>query len=426
MSHSSFMDKLLDGVEVEWKALDDVIASLKTGLNPRQNFQLNTSDAEFYYVTVREIQNGNVVFLDKTDRVNKNALALINNRSNLEAGDILFSGTGTVGRTAVIETTPKNWNIKEGVYVIKPIHKVVDSRYLSHLLNSQEIVKEYSKKIVGSPVVSLPMSEFKKLQIPIPCPENPKKSLEIQAEIVRILDAFTSLTAELTAELITRKKQYNYYRDQLLSFEESEVEWRTLPEMALDFGRGKSKHRPRNDEKLYGGDIPFIQTGDIRSASHIIMQYSQTYSEFGLKQSKLWPKGTLCITIAANIAETSILGFDACFPDSVIGFVADPQKTCADYVEYLLQSTKSKLEEKGKEKSSAQSNINLDTFQQLKLPFPSLAEQARIVAILDKFDALTNSISEGLPREIELRQKQYEYYRDLLLSFPKEEPACLT
>ena len=200
-----------------------------------------------------------------------------------------------------------------------------------------------------------------------------------------------------------------------------EVEWKTLPEMALDFGRGKSKHRPRNDQRLYGGDIPFIQTGDIRNASHIIMKYSQTYSALGLKQSKLWPKGTLCITIAANIAETSILGFDACFPDSVIGFVADPEKTSAGYVEYLLQSTKNELEEKGREKSSAQSNINLATFIQLKLPFPSLAEQARIVAILDKFEALANSIKEGLPREIALRQQQYEYYRDLLLSFPKPD-----
>lgn len=197
------------------------------------------------------------------------------------------------------------------------------------------------------------------------------------------------------------------------------MEWKTLPEMALEFGRGKSKHRPRNDKRLYGGDVPFVQTGDIRGASHIIMQYRQTYSEFGLRQSKLWPKKTLCITIAANIAETSILGFDACFPDSVIGFVADPQKTSSSYVEYLLQSTKKKLEEKGKEKSSAQSNINLATFEQLKLPFPSLAEQNRIVAILDKFDALTNSLTEGLPREIALRQQQYAYYRDLLLSFPK-------
>jgi type I restriction enzyme S subunit len=140
-----------------------------------------------------------------------------------------------------------------------------------------------------------------------------------------------------------------------------------------------------------------------------------------LKQSKLWPKGTLCITIAANIAETTILGFDACFPDSVIGFVADPRKTTSSYVEYLLTSLKTKLQSQST--GSAQDNINLATFESLPLPFPPLAEQARIVAILDKFDALTNSLSEGLPREIGLRQKQYAYYRDLLLSFPNPEHA---
>jgi len=124
----NFLEKLLDGVTVEWKALDEVIISLKTGLNPRQNFQLNTADAEGYYVTVREIQDGKVTFLDKTDRVNKRALELINNRSNLEAGDLLFSGTGTVGRTAVIEKKPHNWNIKEGVYAIKPNLSKIHSR----------------------------------------------------------------------------------------------------------------------------------------------------------------------------------------------------------------------------------------------------------------------------------------------------------
>jgi type I restriction enzyme, S subunit len=309
-----------------------------------------------------------------------------------------------------------------------PSVSAIENKYLYHFLLTKG--HEISSRVRRASIPRLSIAEIEKLEIPIPCPENPRKSLEIQAEIVRILDVFSeltvALTAELAAELTARKKQYNHYRDQLLSFDEGKVEWKTLPEMALDFGRGKSKHRPRNDERLYGGNIPFIQTGDIRAASHIIAQYSQTYSELGLKQSKLWPKGTLCITIAANIAETCILGFDACFPDSVIGFVADPKKTSADYVEYLLQSVKNKLEGKGKEKSSAQSNINLETFEQLRLPFPSVVEQARIVAILDKFAALTNSISESLPREIELRQKQYDRYRDLLLSFPKPGGGGLT
>ena len=198
----------------------DVIFSIKTGLNPRKNFKLNTSDAEGYYVTVREIQNGKVVFLNKTDRVNSESLRLINNRSNLEVGDVLFSGTGTVGRTSVIEQKPENWNIKEGVYVIKPNNKIIDSKYLAHLLNSQEIVRDYSRKIVGSPVISLPMGELKKLQIPIP-------PLAIQKEIVRILDKFDTLTHSISEglprEIELRQKQYEYYRDLLLNFPKSEA-----------------------------------------------------------------------------------------------------------------------------------------------------------------------------------------------------------
>lgn len=189
----------------------------------------------------------------------------------------------------------------------------------------------------------------------------------------------------------------------------------TLGEVALTFERGKSRHRPRNDPRLYGGNIPFVQTGDIKNAPHKLTEYKQTYSEFGLMQSKVWPKGTLCITIAANIAETSILGFDACFPDSIIGFIADPNKTSSEYVEYMLSTYKHKFELQST--GSAQDNLNLAAFSNIALPFPPLAEQARIVAILDRFDALCNDLTSGLPAEIAARKKQYEYYRDKLLSF---------
>ena len=394
MSSINFLDKLLDGVEVEWTEVGELIT-------PRRGRRLVKSQLE---------EAGSYA-------VYQNSMKPLGyyHESNVQSGATFVIVAGAAGEIGFSDVA--FW-AADDVYFF-PESNTIRNKYLYHFLLKKQ--HEILSQVRRASIPRLSIVVVEKLQIPIPCPSNPKKSLEIQSEIVRILDTFTELTTELTAELTARKKQYNYYRDKLLSFEEGEVEWKTLPEMALDFGRGKSKHRPRNDEKLYGGDLPFIQTGDIRSASHIIMQYSQTYSELGLKQSKLWPKGTLCITIAANIAETSILGFDACFPDSVIGFVADPNKTSSGYVEYLLQSTKTKLEEKGKEKSSAQSNINLGTFEQLKLPFPSLAEQARIVAILDKFDALTNSITEGLPREIALRQKQYEYYRDLLFSFPRPE-----
>ncbi len=239
--------------------------------------------------------------------------------------------------------------------------------------------------------------------------------LLVQREIVRIIGTFSALNSALEAEWDARKRQLAHYRDALLSFGNADCEWLTLRDVAIDFGRGKSKFRPRNDPKLYGGQYPFVQTGDVRNSGHLITEYSQTYNEVGLAQSKLWPRGTICITIAANIAETGILDFDACFPDSVIGMVVNPKKTSQHYVEYLLQSLKANLAKKGR--GSAQANINLATFENERFPFPPLQEQERIVAILDKLDTLANDPKIGIPAELNARRKQYEYYRDRLLTF---------
>ncbi|PUE06916.1 restriction endonuclease subunit S [Limnohabitans sp. T6-5] len=410
MSDVNFLDKLLDGVAVVWMPLGQVGEFIRGNGMQKKDFVEDGFPAIHYgQIYTRYGLAANTAFTCVEEGLAKRLRKAKNN-------DLLLATTSENDEDVVKPLAWLGTEVAISGDMMLFRHKQ-NVKYLAHYLQTNEFQEQKRKYITGAKVRRVSSGDLSKITVPIPCPDNPKKSLEIQAEIVRILDAFTELTTELTV----RKKQYKHYRDQLLSFEDGEVEWKTLPEMALDFGRGRSKHRPRNDAKLYGGDIPFIQTGDIRSASHIITRYSQTYSEFGLKQSKLWPKGTLCITIAANIAETSILGFHACFPDRVIGFVADPHKTSADYVEYILQSVKNKLEEKGKEKSSAQSNINLATFEELRLPFPSLTEQTRIVAILEEFDALTNSITEGLPREIELRQKQYAHYRDLLLSFPKPQ-----
>ena len=402
MSYVSFIDKLLAGEGVEWRALEGVIISLKTGLNPRQNFQLNSEDAEGYYVTVREIQNGKVTLLDRTDRVNKRALELINNRANLEAGDILFSGTGTVGRTAVVEESPNNWNVKEGVYVIKPDFSKIHSRYLSHLLNSQAIVKDYSKKIVGAPVISLPMGDLRRLQIPIPCPANPNKSLEIQSEIVRILDNFTAHTATLTAELTARKTQYNYYRVQLLSFEDDLVEWKTLGEVAKY--EQPTKYLVQSTDYSDDFAIPVLTAGKT-----FILGFTDEID--GIYRASDTPVIIFDDFTTAN----KWVDFDFKAKSSAMKMIssADESKTLTKYIYYWLNTLPSELVD-GDHKRQWISN-----FANKTLPVPPLAEQKRIVAILDKFDALTNSITEGLPREIELRQKQYEHYRDLLLNFPK-------
>lgn len=295
-------------------------------------------------------------------------------------------------------------------FSIEPLEDALIPKFLYHyLLEKQEILFSLKK---GSGVPHVYPKDVSKILIPIP-------PLEIQEKIVQILDKFTDYITELTSELTSRKNQYSFYRDKLLSFENEvyQVEWKTLSEIAKDFGRGKSKHRPRNDARLYGGDIPFIQTGDIREAGKWIENYSQTYSAFGVEQSKKWKKGTLCITIAANIAETGLLGFEACFPDSIIGFVANPEFAITEYVYYYLNSIKEYLANKSY--GSAQDNLNLSTFSSLKIPVPSLEIQSRIVEVLDNFDTVCNDLNSGLPKEIELRQKQYEYWRDRLLDFSK-------
>lgn len=396
MIEPNYIEKLLDGVEVEWKPLEAVIKSLKTGLNPRKNFQLNTPDSKGFYVTVREIQNGKIVFLDKTDRVDNRALELINNRSNLEIGDVLFTGTGTVGRTAVIETKPINWNIKEGVYVIKPKQEIITSKYLSHLLNSQAIVTDYSRKIVGSPVISLPMGELRKLQVPIP-------HLKIQEEIVRVLDTFTEHVAELITELAARKKQYTYYRDKLLTFEEKEVELKMLGELAENLD---SMRKPITSSLRISGNIPYY------GASGIV-DYVKDYifeGDFLL----ISEDGANLLTRSTPIAFSASGKMWVNNHAHVLKFKTYEERR---FVEFYLNNIDLTPYISG----AAQPKLNQKNLNSIMVPNPQLIQKKRIVSILDKFDALSSSISEGLPGEIELRQKQYEYYRNMLLSFRKEE-----
>ena len=210
-----YRDQLLDleGKEgVEMKTLGEVLKSLKTGLNPRKNFVLNSPGSENYYITVRELGIFDIVPVEKTDKVSDEALELINNRSNLEVGDVLFSGTGTIGRTALVKEKPTNWNIKEGVYALKPFKEVINSCYLIQLLHSNHIKDKISILIVGDPIKSVPMKNLVTVSIPVP-------SIQEQQRIVSILDTFEARIQNLEAQLSQREKQYEYYRNKLLTFD---------------------------------------------------------------------------------------------------------------------------------------------------------------------------------------------------------------
>lgn len=174
-------------------------------------------------------------------------------------------------------------------------------------------------------------------------------------------------------------------------------------------GRGKSRHRPRNAEHLYGGEYPFVQTGDIKAANFKITDYSQTYNEAGLAQSKLWKEGTLCITIAANIADTAILGIDACFPDSVIGFVPYEDKSDVRFVKYFFDIFQARM--KSIAVGAAQDNLSLEKLLTFKIPTPPLPTQRKIASILSAYDDL---IENNLKRIKLLEEKAQLHYKELM------------
>ena len=297
-----------------------------------------------------------------------------------EANDILMSVRAPVGP---INIATQKICIGRGLAAIRAT-KLIDKEFLFNFLlkHENEIVGN-----TGAVFNSINKAQIEAIEIPLP-------PLPEQQHIVAILDeAFAAITrAKANAEqnLKNAKALFESYLQGVFENKGDGWEEKTLEQISITFGRGKSKHRPRNYAGLYGGDYPFIQTGDIRNCNHYITEYTQTYNEVGLSQSKLWPAGTICITIAANIAETGVLTFDACFPDSVIGIIVNEKIADREFVEYLLQSFKARIVALGK--GAAQANINLGTFEHELFPFPSILEQQAIVQKLDSLSAETKKL----------------------------------
>jgi len=292
------------------------------------------------------------------------------------------TGTGTLGRVAQVREEPsESTTVDSHVTIVRPKPGLFHLDFFGYMLVMiEDEIKESGEGCGGqTELARAVLAERFSVSYPVSLPE--------QQRIVGLLDeAFAGLaTAQANAEKNLQNARALFESHLQSVFTQRGEGWveKTLEEISTTFGRGKSRHRPRNAEHLYGGKFPFIQTGDIRNADHFITEFSQTYSDAGLSQSKLWPKGTICITIAANIAETAILGFDACFPDSVIGVVANPSEADVGFIEYLLQSFKAHIQAMGQ--GAAQANINMGTFENEKFPFPTVAEQKRLVG---KFDAI--------------------------------------
>lgn len=326
----------------------------------------------------------------------------------VKKNDLLFAWSASLG--AYIWKGADAW-LNQHIFKVVP-KGGIDKFYLYYLL--EKIVQELYAQAHGSGMVHVTKGKFEGTYIPVP-------SLSIQQAIVSKIEELFSELDKGVESLRTAQQQLKTYRQSVLkwAFEgrltnENLKEGR-LPESwkivelreVCQIARGKSKHRPRNEPALYGGKYPFIQTGDIRNSSgRQLRVYSQTYSEFGLQQSKLWPKGTLCITIAANIGETAILGFDACFPDSVVGLCCNEELLLNEYTNYFFVFFKQRLEELAP--ATAQKNINVDILERVQIPLPTKEEQRIIIQAIESrlsvADKLEETITQSLQQAEALKQ----------------------
>jgi type I restriction enzyme S subunit len=288
----------------------------------------------------------------------------IRDHQRIQRNDVVIAASS--GSLDVIGKSAQNLTNFDGAFgaflkVLWP-NADVDPRYFGHYFRTHEYRRTASSLAAGVNINNLKTKHLDELRIPLP-------SLDEQRRIAAILDHADALR--------TKRRHVLDHLDTLTQsifldmFGDPSTNPRGFPLSPLGtlglLDRGVSRHRPRNDPALLGGPYPLIQTGEVARAGSHIREYSTTYSEFGLSQSRLWPAGTLCITIAANIAETAVLDFEACFPDSVVGFTADEQT--ATFVRVWLGFLKSVLATKAPQ--SAQKNINLSVLRALSVPIPA-------------------------------------------------------
>lgn len=395
MSDLSYMDKLLDGVEIEWKLLAEVgefqrgKRFVKTDMISEGVPCIHYGEMYTHYGIWAKTSKS---FVTK-ELASKLRVAEYGDVVIVAAGETIEDigkGTAWLGDTSIV--------IHDACFSYKSL---LNPKYVSYFLKTKIFHDQIKPYISSGKISAINAKGLGKAKIPIP-------SATIQAEIVRILDTFTELTVDLTIELTTevtaRKQQYTYYREQLLTFEEGEVAWKALGDIAT-INTGQKPSEVLDVETAYD----YINAGTSRSGyskssnceGGVVTTPSRGQGGIGYVgyQSQPFWLGALCYKMN-SIDENSLIN---------------------KYLFYFLQSRSQLL--LALKKEGGVPAVNKSDLAKLEIPVPPLVEQQRIVTILDELDAVTTSLTEGLPREIALRQQQYEYYRELLLSFPKPEVA---
>ena len=377
-NNRTFLEKLLDGAEVEWKPLMD-LAEIGTGNSNRQDEEENGKYP--FYVRSKNILRSNSFQFDETA--------------------IIIPGEGGIGD--IFHYVEGKYALHQRAYRIHITSDEVNTKFLYYIMHNS-FKKYILSKSVGATAISIRKPMLEKFEIPIP-------PLSVQTEIVRILDALTALTSELTSELILRQKQYEYYREKLLSHDSSEyskqksdkvkffhtsnIQWLHLNEIyKFQYGIGNKIPTIGGEYPVYGSNGIVGTHNEYNSEDAPVIGHIGAYA--GIVN---WAEGKHFVTYNGIICNK--------INDNVN----------SRYAYYLLLS-QNFIDKANK---ASQPFISYDILNKCIVPVPPIEEQQHIVSILDKFETLTNSITEGLPLAIEQSQKRYEYYRELLLNFPGRE-----
>ena len=412
-----FIERLLDGAEVEWKPLGEV-ADIYGGLTGKSKSDFEHGNALF--VSYKNIYNNYEV---NSQELSKVKVSETEQQHKIEYGDILFTGSSeTAEEVAYSSAVTTHFN--EAVYLNSfsfgvRFHKDIEliPEFSKHLFRGSYMRKQLAKTASGVTRFNVSKTRFKKILIPIP-------PLSVQRKLVEILDKFTELEAELEAELDCRKRQYEYYRNKLLAFDMlntppeklNNVITMSLGEVGT-FTRGsglqKKDFTPTGVGCIHYGQIyTYYGTYAYKTKSFVSQKFAQKarkakYGDLIIATTSENDED-VCKAVVWLGNEDIAVSSDACF------YI---HKMNPKYVAYYFQTEQFQKQKRKFITGAKVRRVNATDLAKIKIPIPPLSEQQRIVSILDKFDTLTSSISEGLPKEIELRRKQYEYYREQLLSF---------
>lgn len=394
-NNRTFLEKLLDGAEVEWKPVKSLC---------NDNFWLMPATPEFDdngtipYITSKNIKGGKIDF-QNTKYINEHVYQELSRTRCIVENDILISMIGTIGEAAIVKQEDLFF-YGQNMYILRLNNKLVNHKFFLYYFTAPFILNSLLSKKNSSNQGYLKAGQIENLKIPIP-------PLSVQTEIVKILDALTALTSELTSELTLRRKQYEYYREKLLSEEELGkvgFEWKCLKNIFNIFAGGDVPKEFYSQHKTQEFNIPILSNG------------TGNKSLYGWTNKAKINKPSLTISARGTIGWTSYR--EEPFYPIVRLLVLTPKiELNLKYAYHFMKM----IEKNYKVPESGIPQLTKPMIEDLRIPVPSFSEQQSIASILDKFETLTHSITEGLPLAIQQSQKRYEYYRELLLNFPGRE-----